>query len=656
MKLRTPPFQQTRSHPSHLFRIGASRFLRRVVSNSLAPLLGALLLFPHFATPGKAQEPRPIVRISGVTTSYLENFGTGDITVRLTLVQADGTAYTNTMRRGVRVVVTGGGATATTPATEAPGIRNRNDDFWAGIDDGADGTVFVFTGSSPRTFLMGINDDDVNEGNESFTITVSDPTGTPLAGTVDFSSGAVEQVVTIVDNDPPGVTLTPSVVDEQDGPVDFEIRLNGNEIDAGAPTFVWSTADHDTALPPAGETMPAMANVDYTAVTQGNARPVTSGDGTTPETFSVTIQDDDDIEGDESFIIVVESPASGQGAGSIARTTHVVTIRDNDSPQGPDPMLGEISNHLVAQSDALLETQPRLTDYVRNTGIGASDFALRVSDGGLDSLDGRLAVEGFWGEATYLRSGSRMADGAHVVASMGAHRKVSNQMFLGGMFQYDRSVTKLDGGGRSGEFVGEGWMAGPYFVARDPTRSLFFEGRLLYGQASNHADAIFFPDAETDPRKGPRSGIFHGERWIAQARVEGEHPLGNGAIMYPLADLSHARNSAYGFDDSAPQGEDLDEAVRTSVSKLQLGAEFEIPLDPAWGDMTFRPGVKLVFSDRNGGKYGESELTTAGRVDVGIDYRLEDNVALGFQGYYSGTGSDSEFESYGAGLRLRIEF
>ena len=72
-----------------------------------------------------------------------------------------------------------------------------------------------------------------------------------------------------------------------------------------------------------------------------------------------------------------------------------ITIRDNDHHQGPDPVLSEISNHLVAQSEALLTTQPRLTDYVRNTGIGASDFALRVSNGGPNALHGGLAAEGF---------------------------------------------------------------------------------------------------------------------------------------------------------------------------------------------------------------------------------------------------------------------
>ena len=222
-------------------------------------------------------------------------------------------------------------------------------------------------------------------------------------------------------------------------------------------------------------------------------------------------------------------------------------------------------------------------------------------------------------------------------------------MFLGGMLHFDRTVTNLDGGGRSGEFASEGWMAGPYVMAQDSSRSLFFEGRLLYGRASCEVDAV-------DAGDYPKEGIFDSERWIAQAPVEGEYSLGAGAIMHPLADLSPARNAADGFDDAAQRGADLDDAVRTAVSKLQLGAEFEIPLDPAKGEPTFRPGLKLVFSDRNGGKFGNSELSTAGRVDFDIDYYLENNLSLGFQGYYPGTGDGSEFESCGAGFRLRIEF
>ena len=82
-----------------------------------------------------------------------------------------------------------------------------------------------------------------------------------------------------------------------------------------------------------------------------------------------------------------------------------------------------------------------------------------------------------------------------------------------------------------------------------------------------------------------------------------------------------------------------------------------MPLDPARGDLILRPGLKLEVSDRKGVAFGKSEdLDTTGRIDLGVDYRLVESVSLGFQGYYSGIGGSSEFESYGAGLRLRMEF
>ena len=218
--------------------------------------------------------------------------------------------------------------------------------------------------------------------------------------------------------------------------------------------------------------------------------------------------------------------------------------------------------------------------------------------------------------------------------------------------QFDRTGTKLEGDGRSGEFSSKGWMAGPYVVARDPSRSLYLEGRLLYGRASHDADAVV-----AEAGDGPRDGAFDSERWIAQARVEGEYLLDAGTIMYPLADLSHARNAGDGFDESSPDPDmDLDNEIRTSVSKLQLGAEFKIPLDSAMGDLVIRPGLKLVFADRKGVAFGKSDLSSSGRVDLGIDYSIKGNVSLGFQIYYSGIGGGSEFETYGAGLGLRMEF
>ena len=146
-------------------------------------------------------------------------------------------------------------------------------------------------------------------------------------------------------------------------------------------------------------------------------------------------------------------------------------------------------------------------------------------------------------------------------------------------------------------------------------------------------------------------------RWLAQARVEGTYRLKNGATLIPLADLSHARDEMEPLLDSG----DTPVAGQTIVvTKLQLGAELEIPVEMARGDLRFRPGLRFVASDAAGSAFageegGVSGLRSRGRIDFGIDYRLDDGLVLGFESFYSGLGR-RELESYGAGMDLRLEF
>ena len=67
-----------------------------------------------------------------------------------------------------------------------------------------------------------------------------------------------------------------------------------------------------------------------------------------------------------------------------------------------------------------------------------------------------------------------------------------------------------------------------------------------------------------------------------------------------------------------------------------------------------------MVSDANAGASASEEegrigLSSRGRIDFGVDYRLEDGFVLGFQNFYSGLGR-KELESYGAGLDLRFDF
>ena len=235
---------------------------------------------------------------------------------------------------------------------------------------------------------------------------------------------------------------------------------------------------------------------------------------------------------------------------------------------------------------------------------------------------------------------------------------MSERLHLGGMLQFDRSGTEPDGA--SGQVNGNGWMVGPYFAIRDGSNPLYFEGRLLYGRASN--DVENYAQAQGDPV----NASFDSERWLIQGRVEGTFQLDNGMTLIPLADFSHARDEMETFRDGVRNGD----GGTVAVSKLQLGAEFEIPLETAKGNLMLRPGLRLVVSDVDNvavAPNAQGELRTVdygeaaeyrGRIDFRIDYRLEDNIVLGFESFYSGNGkSDQEkFGSYGAGLNLQFEF
>ena len=162
-------------------------------------------------------------------------------------------------------------------------------------------------------------------------------------------------------------------------------------------------------------------------------------------------------------------------------------------------------------------------------------------------------------------------------------------------------------------------MAGTYFAARDATQPLFFEGRLLYGCASNYIDALVIVlDGQS---QDPWRASFDSERWQVQARVEGMYRLGVGATLIPLADLSHARDEMEPFlagDDS----DALIDGQTIALTNLPIGAELEFPVETARGEVLFRPGLRFVASDSSGGAFAGEAGEEAGPRSCGrIDFR-----------------------------------
>jgi ribosomal protein L35AE/L33A len=246
-------------------------------------------------------------------TTFGGGFWTGSINQtgpgQLQLSNASYSVNENGGQVTITVTRTGGstGAVNVNYAT-ANGTATAGSDYTA-----ASGTLNFADGQTSATFTVTILDDSVYEGNENFTVTLSNPTGGATLGS------PATGTVTIVDNEQPQpgqfqFSNATYSVNENGGSITITVnRVNGNN---GAVSVNYATANGS-----------ATAGSDYTAA----SGTLNFADGQTSATFTVTILDDTIFEGNETFTVALSSPTGGATLGSPSLAT--VTIVDNEQPQ-----------------------------------------------------------------------------------------------------------------------------------------------------------------------------------------------------------------------------------------------------------------------------------------------------------------------------------
>ena len=166
------------------------------------------------------------------------------------------------------------------------GTGDPDDSATAGPDYAAStGTLsFPARSTGAQTIEVVVHDDELNEDDEFLTVTLRDANA-PLAG-----GGATLTVTgTIEDNDPPPrLSIDHASLDEGDGAMSFEVELesaSGRSIAVG-----YATADQSATAP-----------ADYEAVSGTLTFPA----GTTMQSITVPIVDDQDTEEPESFTVTL---------------------------------------------------------------------------------------------------------------------------------------------------------------------------------------------------------------------------------------------------------------------------------------------------------------------------------------------------------------
>ena len=270
----------------------------------------------------------------------------GTYTVAVGEVPQDDYAASATVEMGAVRVVEGGTAAFTVRLSHAAasevtvewsvgGTVTAGDDYTGGAGP------FVLTfaaGETEKTIEIPTLDDATTEGDETLTVTLSNPTGATLGSTVSASVtiadadvvGQMEEgslqttdddapqqddVTVVVEETPPEVSIADVSVTEG---ATARLTLSLDRASASEVSVYWSSSDGTAG------------SGDYTG--SATARKVVFAPGETSKAVDIATVQDDTHEGEESFTVTLSAP---EGATLGSKSSAVVTIADDDAPPEP---------------------------------------------------------------------------------------------------------------------------------------------------------------------------------------------------------------------------------------------------------------------------------------------------------------------------------
>ncbi len=284
---------------------------------------------------------------------------------------AEDTVGTITFTLSISPAVKTGDAVTIEYAT-ADGTATADGDF-QGIPSTS---MTFFPGDASKTVSVTIVPDSAVEGDETFTLQLSNPSVTPAAGnSVDLltSSGTG----TITNDDMATLSVSSAGRVAEDGGVSvFTVSSGGVEIESSAAVTVSYTTSSE-----AGDT--ATAGNDYRATTTGSILFV----GTSVE-IDVPLVNDSNVEGDETFTLSLigssnsDVTASASAQGTIADDNDSATLSIvSDGPQSEDagPSTFTLSSDAPVEPSANLTVSYRSASESGDTATAGDDYVSTAS-------------------------------------------------------------------------------------------------------------------------------------------------------------------------------------------------------------------------------------------------------------------------------------
>jgi M6 family metalloprotease-like protein len=299
------------------------------------------------------------VIVNGKATVYINDLDISFDSLNYTVNEGSGNIIL-TVNRGL----SNSGVAAKFSYTTANGTATAGADYTA-----ASGIITFAAGELSKTITIPILDDAVYEGDETFTVNLTDVLLTQIKNPT--------ATVTIHDNDTPtaliGFDPNSYTVNESDGSA--TLTVTRTTVTTGTLTVDYATSNGT-----------ASAGSDYSA-TSGT---ITFADGETSKTITVPVSEDAIYEGNESFKVTL----SNQSDGNIIKPDATVTIVDNDAaPQitfdASDYSVAEDGGSVTVTVNRSGNTNGTVSvNYttVNGTALAGSDYTL--TSGTLTFADG----------------------------------------------------------------------------------------------------------------------------------------------------------------------------------------------------------------------------------------------------------------------------
>ncbi|WP_219643978.1 Calx-beta domain-containing protein [Cohnella sp. CFH 77786] len=238
----------------------------------------------------------------------------------------------------------------------------------------AGGTLTFAAGETSKTISVPIYNDTDTEGDESFTVTLGNPTNGATLGTITGSN------VSIVDDD----TWIP------DPPGQLQLDTASATVDEGG-SFVSLLVTRTSG---AGGTVTVDYGVGGGSASEGSDFTGTSGsltfaEGETWKTIEVPILDDAEYEGNENFTVSLFNATGGASLGTI--TSAVVTITDNDPYVEPEGRAVFVDRIVKTEENSGIVT---VTVIRKGGSAGILKIRYETADGSAIAGEDYTAAEG----------------------------------------------------------------------------------------------------------------------------------------------------------------------------------------------------------------------------------------------------------------------